>query len=169
MIVFESALSTDLPKLEEILFDAKKSMADQKIYQWTENYPSSTDILTDIQLGELFLLKNEGEIICMGTFTRKPLENLSFHQLSDKWFVKRLITKTSEIGNGIGNKWLEQCIDYFTQEDERIYSCTNHTNFPMQRLFEKNNFVKIDEKVLEGRESLGSFYVYEREIGKIHE
>lgn len=169
MMLFEPAVETDLSELEQLLASAKRSMAKQGIYQWTQEYPNSSDILTDIRQEELFLIKEVGRIVCMGTFTRKPMSGKGFNKEELNWFIKRLVTRSDETGKGIGKCWLDFCISHFCQVGEHVYSCTNHTNFPMQRLFQKNQFEKIAEMTVEKRERMGSFYVYEREIGKIDE
>lgn len=160
-------VNAQLNDLEEILAlfsDAKKNMSLLGISQWTNSYPDTSCILSDITTNDLKIMRNElGEILAIGTFTQTPDKYLKERCSNNVWFIKRLVSTKRLKGKSNGNDWIELCLDRYCDGNSKIYSITNHTNWPMQKLFQKSGFTKIGETLIPDRISFGKFYIYERQ------
>ena len=55
----------------------------------------------------------------------------------------------------------------FVKQGMPFILLTNHTNKPMQHLFEKTGFSLIETTSVTGREAFGPFYIYKKEIGDL--
>ncbi|MGY3777804.1 hypothetical protein [Isobaculum melis] len=154
----------DYYTLSQLLADAKAKMTSLGIIQWNEHYPNGNVIEQDIMEGKLWVLRSlDDEVLCMGTLTHEPLEQgaaINPHQI----YLKRVITASNSGIKGLGSLFLKHCFLQLEPQITTIYSCTNHTNFLMRKLLEKEQFVKIGEHQLAGREAMGSFYIYERKL-----
>ncbi|WP_390887536.1 GNAT family N-acetyltransferase [Enterococcus gallinarum] len=108
--------------------------------------------------------KNEsGEIVSAGTLSPEFLAHEESHGYNEHTkCIQRLVTKASEMGNGLGSAWVKTCLRDFCKAGDAIYSLTNHTNKPMQHLFEKTGFSLIETTSVTGREAFGPFYIYKR-------
>lgn len=57
------AIVSDIPKLLEITKSCAQDMIAKGIFQWNEYYPNSAAFLEDIRLDQLYVLKNENDIV----------------------------------------------------------------------------------------------------------
>lgn len=161
---FEHASMRDFYPLSQLLADAKVNMTALGITQWNEQYPSGNVIEQDIMAGKLWVLRSlKGDVLCMGTLTEEPL-SLGEEITPDKMYLKRVIASSKSTIKGLGHLFLQASMKQLKPQVKAVYSCTNHTNFLMKRLLEKEQFVKIGEHQLTGREEMGPFYIYERKL-----
>ncbi|MFD2391911.1 MULTISPECIES: GNAT family N-acetyltransferase [Enterococcus] len=158
------ARKEELAEIWQLFVEAKRTMQTQGIGQWTDDYPNKEIIERDIVQRQLLIYKNEaGEIVSTGTLCSESLESEESHGYNGHTkCIHRLVTKASKMGNGFGTTWLESCLKDFCESGDVIYSLTNHTNKPMQHLFEKAGFSVIDTTSITGREPFGPFYIYKR-------
>lgn len=161
----QRAERSDVEEIKEIFVSAKQQMTLMGITQWTSYYPEETQILEDIDAGDLLVSKNaQSEIVSLGTLTHRPFEAGNPSQYTDQdWFIKRLVTSSRESGKGLGVQWIESCLESCCEQGSRVFSLTNHTNWLMQKVFCKTGFKKIEEVVIEERKTFGPFYVYRRD------
>lgn len=158
------ACHEELDEIWQLFVDAKKNMETQGICQWTSSYPDKDIVKTDICKKQLLIHKNEsGEIVSAGTLSPEFLAHEESHGYNEHTkCIQRLVTKASEMGNGLGSAWVKTCLRDFCKAGDAIYSLTNHTNKPMQHLFEKTGFSLIETTSVTGREAFGPFYLYKR-------
>ncbi|MDH6365938.1 MULTISPECIES: GNAT family N-acetyltransferase [unclassified Breznakia] len=164
---FEIAIIQDLVELTELLENAKVEMETHHIYQWNQKYPNRNSIVNDIENEELYILKNdENQIVCMGTFTKNAIQGIQTKAVNDAIFIKRLIVKRDACGKGLSRELIDSFIKEKNIHDVDLYSCTNHTNIPMQKVLEKMNFVNIEAFTIKERTTYGPFYLYYMKAGE---
>lgn len=158
------ACNEELDEIWQLFVDAKRKMETQGICQWTSSYPNKEIVKRDICKRQLLIHKNEsGEIVSAGTLSPEFLAQEGSHGYNEHTrCIQRLVTKASEMGNGLGSARLKTCLRDFCESGDVLYSLTNHTNKPMQHLFEKVGFSLIETTSVTGREMFGPFYIYKR-------
>ena len=76
----------DIPKIMEIIDDAKKYLASQKIDQWQNGYPNAEQIENDIKNNESYVLVNDNnEVIATSMFTTNAEPTYKF--IDGNWLV----------------------------------------------------------------------------------
>ena len=144
---FRKASAADIPRIMEIIGEAKSQMAREGKNQWTEAYPARADIETDVRNGSArVMLAASGRIVAYGAIvlTGEP----AYNDIQGKWLslrpyavLHRLAVAEETKGHGAGL--------LFVREAERIAAGagmgsfkidTNHDNSRMLRLLEKAGF-----------------------------
>lgn len=165
---FEVVTAQHIDELVQILEEAKVNMERQNIYQWNNQYPDRKLILSDIDKQELYILKDRTEtIVCMGTFSESSIKEITIPIDTSAVFIKRLIVKANTCGQGLAKELIDKYIDKCKLKGRELYSCTNHTNLPMQRVLEKMNFRVVESFVIEERKTYGKFHLYYKKVGRI--
>lgn len=143
----------------------RRHMESHNIYQWTTEYPSKKNFENDIHRGELYVLKQEGQLI--GSITITPLmdevyeavqwltpnhRNLYVHRLAvhpkhqGKGFAQRLMDFAE--GHAKSNHYVSLRLDTFSQ---------NRRN---QKFYEARGYVRLGDIYLPKQSSF-PFHCYE--------
>lgn len=140
----QKATSADLPKIMQLVEDAKVYMHSIGNYQWDEKYPLADTFEKDIESGSLYKLMAEGRIagfICLN------LEQPSEYFSSDwKTPQKSLVIHRMVIARDFAGQGLAQKMMAFAEELTKTYgvkslrSDTNCKNKPMLHIFEKMQY-----------------------------
>lgn len=140
------AIAEDLPRLEELLCNAKQQMAKDGVTRWTSDYPNREHLLQDITKQQLWVF---GDAIKAMVVLEKQ---------STLWHVKRLVVDARFSGDGIASSILET-IKQSTMEANvtEVHICTNHTNLRMIHLIQQQSFSPFRRYHAQDRESLGEF------------
>jgi GNAT superfamily N-acetyltransferase len=139
----------DLPEILGIIGDAKGFLASQGLDQWQAAYPSGEDILKDIDDGHAYVLEDGDRIVC----TSAILEGIEkFYEViyEGSWItdgsymtVHRLATRNDSRGTGTASAFMEETVRLCREKGlPSIRIDTHKGNLPMQRMLEKNGFIK---------------------------
>lgn len=158
-VSFEKARDEDVLQLEKLLIASKRAMFGQGIKQWNTYYPSEKHIKNDLCEGKLYVLRDTSfKIQCVGSITLiNELENLREYKL------QRIMTNPLEVRKGLASRLIEE-IEKMAKLNNinKLSSSTSKENVMMQKVFEKNDFVKVGGFSDPTREVAGLFFKYHK-------
>lgn len=143
MILRKTRIS-DIPRVMEIINQAKQYFKNNDIDQWQDGYPCEQSIKTDIDNDEAFVLENQGKILgtCMVTIQGEPTYNV----IDGEWLynedyicVHRIAVDSQYKGTGLGTIILDQAVAMYPQYHS-LRMDTHEHNLSMQRLLTKYGF-----------------------------
>lgn len=145
----------DLNTIYYILRDGRQQLADLGINQWQSTYPSVKQIVADIEDGTAWLYQDENYEI-VGTAVLKTSSDQIYRQTTANWpmtithyaTIHRLVIHSAHTRKGHASRLLSLMINESMVHHEEAQSIRIHIhcdNVPMQSLFTKLNFVKVDE------------------------
>lgn len=158
------AVASDVPRIMEIIEQAKRQMYREGKQQWNEAYPAQEHIVGDIKDGNGYVMCFVGRIIAYGAiiFTGDPAySSLQGAWLSEQPYVvlHRLAVADEAKRQGVATRFVEE-VDRLGKErgigSFRID--TNYDNVYMQRILEKCGFTHCGEVFFER----GSRMAYEK-------
>lgn len=148
-LLFREAVATDMPRIGEIIAQAKAQMRALGSEQWQDGYPADTDIRRDIRLGYGYVLTHAGvpaRPIAYGAVVFDG--EAAYGNIDGKWLtagpyvvVHRLAVADGEKGRGVATEFIRR-----TQLLARGRSVqamridTNYDNRYMLRLLERGGF-----------------------------
>ena len=146
-VTYRNAVSEDIPRILEIVQDARESLGRFHVDQWQGPYPGAERFEEDIRLGQCFILESAGEIF--GFFVLSTLPEPDYDKITDgKWsgdlpycVLHRCAVAKEYRGSGAAQA-LIRCVE--TQA--RVYGrkCirvdTHRKNKPMQNLLRESGF-----------------------------
>lgn len=148
-MIIEKAEEKDIPAIMEIIEQAKKWFHDQKIDQWQNGYPLAEDIRKDIQNHGSYVIRDGSKVI--GTCYIKQIVEPTYAVIEDGGWLNEepylVIHRTAVDGACKGKGYASLFIQKAEElaEEENIHNLradTHRDNHPMQRLLEKNGFVR---------------------------
>jgi len=133
----------------EIVEQAQEYFRSKGIDQWQNNYPTEGVFLTDMELGESFVLEEDGQVV--GTFMASFREDPTYQVIVDgDWQYKepyavihRVAMDNRVKGRGYGSQVIQFMVDQCLNREEPVYVLrgdTHQDNLSMQRVFEKNGY-----------------------------
>ena len=146
-VSYRLAVSEDIPRVLEIVQDARESLARFHIDQWQGPYPDAARFEEDIRLGQCFVLTHGEDIPAF--FVLSPLPEPGYAAITDgKWsadipycVLHRAAAAKEYRGSGIS-----QAIIRCAEEQARVYGLkcirvdTHKKNKPMQNLLRESGF-----------------------------
>ena len=146
-VSYRLAVSEDIPRILEIVQDARESLARFHIDQWQGPYPDAARFEEDIRLGQCFVLTHGEDIPAF--FVLSPLPEPGYAAITDgKWsadipycVLHRAAAAKEYRGSGIS-----QAIIRCAEEQARVYGLkcirvdTHKKNKPMQNLLRESGF-----------------------------
>ena len=146
-VVYRAAVAEDIPRILEIVQDARESLGRFHIDQWQGPYPGAERFEEDIQLGQCFVLTHAGDTV--GFFVLSTLHEPGYDDITDgKWsgdmpycVLHRAAIAKEYRGSG-ASQALMRCAD----EQARVYGrkCirvdTHRQNKPMQSLLRESGY-----------------------------
>ncbi|HED1126275.1 TPA: GNAT family N-acetyltransferase [Campylobacter jejuni] len=146
-IIIQKAIHKDLNSILEITKDALNAMKAMNFHQWDENYPNEIVFQEDIQAQELYVFKENNEIlgfICINEkFEPEFYKQVIFNKNYDDkaFYLHRLAVKQNAKGKGVAQKLLNFCENFALENHKASLRADTHSkNFPMNSLFKKLNF-----------------------------
>lgn len=146
MFEFSLAKSTDLPRIIEIINQAKQQMYREGKQQWNENYPAAEDIANDIKKNYGYVLTFEKKIIAYAAvvFDGEP----AYESINGKWLsespyvvVHRLAVADEMKQKGMAIKVMQEIEKLCAEKDIFSFKVdTNFDNFYMQKVLNKCGF-----------------------------
>ncbi len=142
-IMIRKALPDDLDRLMEIFDSARNFMQSVgNANQWINGYPQRELITAEIEASHCYVCENdEGEVVATFSFIGEPdpnYDSIEGHWLNEEpyYVIHRLASDGS--CRGIGQFCLEWCME----RASNIRIDTHADNWVMQRLVERNGFLK---------------------------
>lgn len=139
----------DLPEILGIIGDAKGFLKSQGLDQWQSAYPSGEDILKDIEQGYAYVLEDGDRIMCTGAIL-ECIEKFYEVIYDGSWItdgrymtIHRLATRSDSRGKGTASAFIEETVKLCRERGlPSIRIDTHRGNLPMQRMLEKNGFIR---------------------------
>lgn len=143
-MILRKTQTCDIPRVMEIINQAKQYFKNNGIDQWQEGYPCEQSIETDISNGEAFVLEDQDKILgtCMVTIQGEPTYDIIDGQwLDDEDYicVHRIAVDSQYKGSGLGTVILDQAVAMYPQYHS-LRMDTHKDNLSMQRLLTKYGF-----------------------------
>lgn len=143
------ATKGDLAAIMEIVRQAQEYFRSQGIDQWQNNYPTEAVILADMELGESFVLEEDGQVV--GTFMASFREDPTYQVIVDgDWQYKgpyavihRVAMDNRVKGRGLGSQIVQFMAERCLNRETPVFVLrgdTHRDNQSMQRLFAKNGY-----------------------------
>lgn len=140
---------SDIPEIIRIISNAKAFLKEQGLDQWQSLYPSEEDIMTDIDCGYSHVLEDEGMILCTGAILEgaEKFYEVIYHGfwITDGRYmtIHRLATRSASRGSGTASIFIEETVKLCREKGlPSIRIDTHRGNLPMQRMLEKNGFIR---------------------------
>lgn len=144
---FKKATKEDLPKIMEIIGQAKEFFKTKGINQWQDNYPNEEVITDDINKGESYILVKDDKII--GTVAVSFEKEIAYEKIYEgKWLsnndycvIHRIAVHNDYKGLGISHNMIK-CIERLCIENgiNSIKIDTDENNNIMKGMLKKNSF-----------------------------
>ena len=146
-VTYRPAVLEDVPRILEIVQDARESLGRFGIDQWQGPYPGAERFEEDIRLGQCFIVEHDGETAAF--FVLSTLPEPSYDDITDgKWsadlpccVLHRAAVAKEYRGSGMSQA-LMRCAD----EQARAYGLkcirvdTHRKNKPMQNLLRESGY-----------------------------
>lgn len=140
------ATNTDIPRILEIIEDAKALLKSLNIDQWQNGYPNQTQIENDIANKESFVVLNiDNQIIATTMFSLKG--EPTYKIIEGKWLISetekygvihRMATAAAFRKSGIAQFIFEHFHEFLKQQNIRSLKIDTHQeNLGMQSLVKK--------------------------------
>ena len=143
---FRKTNINDLPEVMKIIREAQSYFKEQGIDQWQNNYPNEEVIKNDIKNNATTVASFNGEKTYDNIYEGKWLSE-------DKYIVIHRVAVASDLkGIGLATELMKNVEKLALQNN--VYSIkgdTHEDNKSMQRMFEKNGFVKCGVIYLEDK------------------
>lgn len=154
----------DINQIMEIINETVKEMKSYNNTQWDENYPQDKDFAKDIELGELYVDKEDNTImgfICVNYIEPVEYNDLNWSKDEKCMVIHRMAVNSKFRNKGVGTKLMN-----FAEELARkngvnyLKTDTYSINTKMNSLFRKCNFKLVGQMSFLGKEK--PFNCYEK-------
>ena len=146
-VTYRPAAEADIPRILEIVQDARESLARFHVDQWQGPYPGAERFREDIRLHQCFVLESAGEMF--GFFVLSTLPEPGYERITDgKWSAElpycvlhRAAVAKEYRGSGASQALVRCC-----ETQARVYGLrcirvdTHRKNKPMQNLLRESGF-----------------------------
>lgn len=159
------AQPNDLASIKELTEFCAIKMQENGIFQWNENYPSLERLQKDIELEELFLLKEndrlQGIIVLTSHMDEEyiPIEWLTSN--GNNLYIHRLATNPESWGSGHGRLLMDFAEDFARNNGYvSVRLDTFSQNVRNQRFYESRGYQRLGN-IYFPKQSEHPFYCYE--------
>ena len=145
-MILRTATTTDLPRMGEMILQAKAQMYRENKQQWDESYPLPVHLQADIDKGYAYVLENEGKVIAYGAivFDGEPAYNhIDGNWLSEQPYVvlHRLAVADEVKRQGVAVRFFQEIIALALSKNIHSFKVdTNYDNFYMHKVLDKCGF-----------------------------
>ena len=142
------ANENDIAQIMEIVENAKSYMKENKINQWSENYPNEDVFLTDLKENRLYVEDIDGKVVGMAVLVFDGDED--YKNIDGKWLVNGkygVIHRIAVNPDYKSQNVAKNLLDFFENKlkelnYDSIRVDTHKDNKSMLRFIEKNGFQK---------------------------
>ncbi|NLP57075.1 GNAT family N-acetyltransferase [Lutibacter sp. B1] len=162
----EKASNNDLVQLFEITKSCALDLTEKGIFQWNEHYPSIEVLQNDIDLHQIWKLRDETTIFGIIVLTEiedKEYKNVKWLTKNSKnLYIHRLAVHPKFQGKGYAQKLMDFAENYAEQNNySSIRLDTFSQNKRNQKFYEKRNYKRL-ENIYFSKQSEYPFYCYEK-------
>ena len=160
---------SDLPEIKRLTEACAIGMQEKGIYQWNEHYPSLEKLQRDVELGELYVLREQDEICGIVVLTPEmdeeyvPIEWLTPN--GNNLYIHRLAVHPSFWGSGYG-QGLMDFAEEFARENkyDSVRLDTFSQNQRNQKFYETRGYRRLGD-IYFPKQSEHPFHCYEKLTG----
>lgn len=157
----------DLAALFQIYLNGKNELERNGIYQWTDNYPTSSIIESDLRKGVLYLLKKGQEII--GAINISEEQEVEYQSINWKFdaakvlVIHRLVIDPQYQRQGYARRLMDFAEDFALANDYSSIRLDAYSqNHKVIEFYKKRNYFVRGDVYFPQREH--SFHCMEKEI-----
>ena len=146
-VTYRHAVMEDIPRILEIVQDARESLARFHVDQWQGPYPHAARFEEDIRLEQCFALESAGELF--GFFVLSTLPEPDYDRITDgKWSseLPYCVLHRAAVAKAYRGSGAAQALMRCAETQARVYGrkCirvdTHRKNKPMQNLLRESGF-----------------------------
>lgn len=147
-MIIRIAKENDIPEIKKIVEKAKIYMKENKINQWSENYPNEDVFLTDLKDNRLYVADIDGKVIGMAVLVLDgdgDYKNINGKWLSDGEYgvIHRIAVNPDYKSQNVAKNLLDFFEDKLKELNyDSIRVDTHKDNKSTLRFIEKNGFQK---------------------------
>lgn len=168
---FRKTTAADIPSVKKIFADARETMHERGINQWTDGYPTEADIRADMENGISYVLCGDGAAVlatCAVLFDGEP----TYSVIEDgSWMtestddaqagyvaVHRVATDKNSRGKGLASRLISEAAALGRRAGKRSLRIDTHKdNKPMQGMLARNGFSLCGVITLENGEKRNAY------------
>ena len=154
----------DINQIMEIINETVKEMKSYNNTQWDENYPQNKDFAKDIELGELYVDKEDNKImgfICVNYIEPVEYNDLNWSKDEKCMVIHRMAVNSKFRNKGVGTKLMNFAEELAIKNGVNYLKTDTYSiNTKMNSLFIKCNFKLVGQMSFLGKEK--PFNCYEK-------
>ncbi len=142
----QPAQPTDLQALIQLFHNAKKHLDHQGIFQWTDTYPSKTNIEKDLKDKTLFVLKNQEALL--GAVTLNEEQDIEYQSINWKFkgakilVIHRLVVDPIHQRQGYAKQLMDFAEDFGREHDYAAIRLDTYTQNKISfGFYKRRNYV----------------------------
>ncbi len=163
----ELAQPTDLPRLIQLFQNAKTYLDQQKIFQWTDTYPSKTNIEKDLKDKTLYVLKNNEAL--MSAVTLNEEQDIEYQSIDWKFrgekilVIHRLVVDPIHQRRGYAKQIMDFAEDFGSRHNYDAIRLDTYTQNKVSfEFYKKRNYISRGAVFFSGRRF--PFYCLEKNL-----
>ena len=146
-VQYRAAATEDIPRILEIVQDARESLRRYHVDQWQGPYPGAESFEEDIRLGQCFVLTHGGDVLAF--FTLSTIPEPSYDEITDgKWSAELpyCVLHRSAVAKEYRGSGAAMALIRCVEEQARAYGLkcirvdTHRKNKPMQTLLRESGY-----------------------------
>ena len=158
------ANSKDIKQIMAIINETVKEMKSYNNTQWDENYPQDKDFAKDIELGDLYVDKEDNTImgfICVNYIEPVEYNDLNWSKDEKCMVIHRMAVNSNFRNKGVGTKLMNFAEELAIKNGVNYLKTDTYSiNTKMNSLFRKCNFKLVGQMSFLGKEK--PFNCYEK-------
>ena len=165
MLKILHAKNEDLQEIKNLTEACAIAMQEKGIFQWNEHYPSLEKLRVDIELAELFVLKEDltilGIIVLTDLMDEEYVPVKWLTESGNNLYIHRLATHPSVWGKGYGQQLMDFAENFAVENKfESVRLDTFSQNKRNQQFYEARGYVKLGD-IFFPKQSEHPFHCYE--------
>lgn len=156
----------DIKQIMEIINKTVEEMKSYNNTQWDENYPQDKDFEKDIELGDLYVDKENNTItgfICVNYIEPVEYNDLNWSKDEKCMIIHRMAVNPKCRNKGIGSKLMNFAEELAIKNGVNYLKTDTYSiNTKMNSLFRKFNYELVGQMSFLGKEQ--PFYCYEKTL-----
>jgi ribosomal protein S18 acetylase RimI-like enzyme len=162
--MIQHAKISEIPDILELTTACRLHMESKAIFQWTTTYPSSAQFLIDCKRNELYVVKEESNLIgciVISSVMDRAYKNVKWLTNNNNIYIHRLAVHPSQQGKGFAQRLMNFAEEYArTNNYVSVRLDTFSQNKRNQKFYETRDYQKL-EAIYYPNQSKYPFYCYE--------
>ncbi len=158
------SLRKALSEEKDEVFSLYKNAIGGKFCVWDENYPKMTDVLNDLETGNLYVLTQDGEIAgAVSVYSKNEMDTFDCWKRKDGKHkeIGRIVIAERYQGRGLAFEMVSRVTDLIRKDGyEFVRLSVAKVNIPAYKTYIKAGFTQLGEADMYGN----SYYLMEKQI-----